>query len=204
MRRAREYRAMARDTLRHNIFSNQWLLLVVVEIIVSAILGAVSWSGIGTLILIGPLGFGVAAYTLKLVRSNGENSDLLSAFDGFKRFGDTLVTGLLYWLFIFLWSLLFVIPGIIKSYAYSMTYYLMQDDPSLSGNDAITKSRKIMYGHKWELFILDLTFIGWMIVGMLCFGIGTIWVTAYMEAAHAHFYEDLIKNDQSANAEVVQ
>ncbi len=191
MKTAREYRSMARDTLQHNIFSTPWLLLIVVGIIVAAINGAISWTGIGVLIIFGPFAYGTACFTLEMVRSNGQNTDLVSCFSGFKRFTDTLVTGLLYYLYLFLWSLLFVIPAIIKSYAYAMTFYLMQDDESLSGNEVITKSRQLMKGHKWQLFILDLTFIGWWIVGMLCFGIGTLWVSAYQQTARMHFFEDI-------------
>lgn len=200
MKKVREYRAMARETLKHSIFSTPWLMLLVAIVVEGAILSAVSFSGIGTLILMGPLAFGLAAFSLNLVRSNGENADLVQEFSGFKRFSDTLITGLLYYLFILLWSLLFIIPGIIKSYAYSMTFYLMNDDPNLSGNDAITKSRQLMKGHKWKLFVLDLSFIGWWFVGMLCFGIGTLWVAAYQEAAHVHFYEDLIKDSKEEKA----
>ena len=198
MRRAKDYRLMARDVLRHNIFSTEWLMLLVAILIVSAILSVASSFFVAVFLLIGPLGYGLAKFSLNFYRSNGENKDLVTVFSGFNRFSDTLVTGLLYYLYIFLWSLLFIIPGIIKSYAYSMTYYIMQDNETISGNDAITASRKMMYGHKWELFILDLTFIGWYLVGSLCFGVGVLWVSAYNECARVAFYEDLKNQPQVA------
>ena len=82
-----------------------------------------------------------------------------------------------------------IIPGIVKAYAYSMAYYIKLDHPDYGWNACITASRQLMDGHKWEKFVLDLSFLGWIIVGSLCLGVGTLWVTPYMEAANAQFYE---------------
>ena len=73
-----------------------------------------------------------------------------------------------------------------------MTPFILADDPSLTANQAITRSRKLMDGHKWELFVLSLTFIGWEILGALCLGIGLLWVTPYKNAAYAAFYRQLV------------
>ena len=73
-----------------------------------------------------------------------------------------------------------------------MSYYIKLDNPELGANDCITASRKLMKGHKWQLFVLDLSFIGWYIVGMLCFGVGVLWVQAYHEVARAEFYNSLV------------
>lgn len=91
-------------------------------------------------------------------------------------------------LFLFLWTLLFVIPGIIKSYSYSMTNYIMADEPDISALDAITKSRKLMRGHKFSLFILDISFLFWGLLAAITFGIANIYVKPYIEATKANFY----------------
>ena len=75
-----------------------------------------------------------------------------------------------------------------------MTYYIAEDDPSLGINEAIDRSREMMYGHKMDLFLLDLSFIGWFLLGIVTCGIALFWVMPYVEAAHAAFYEDL-KNE---------
>ncbi len=72
-----------------------------------------------------------------------------------------------------------------------MSFYIKADHPEYDWRQCINESKAMMYGHKWELFVLDLSFIGWMIVGALCLGIGTLWATAYQSAARAQFYESL-------------
>ncbi|MFC7441952.1 DUF975 family protein [Laceyella putida] len=94
-------------------------------------------------------------------------------------------------LYTLLWSLLLIIPGIIKAYSYSMTYYLINDDPNLSIHQAITKSRQMMDGHKWKYFVLQLSFIGWALLGILTLGIGFLWIAPYMSATSAQFYLNL-------------
>jgi uncharacterized membrane protein len=95
------------------------------------------------------------------------------------------------YIFTFLWSLLFVIPGIVKAYAYSMAYYIKVDNPSWDWKTCIDESQKIMDGHKMELFLLELSFIGWWCVGLATCGIGMFWVAPYMNATRVHFYETI-------------
>ena len=94
-------------------------------------------------------------------------------------------------LFIGLWTLLFIVPGIIKSYAYALTPYILIDNPELSPNEARLKSIEMMRGHKGKLFGLDLSFIGWILLGILSLGIGFIWISPYMKTTRAAFYCDL-------------
>ena len=113
-------------------------------------------------------------------------------FKGFSSdFGQNLLIGLMTAIFTALWSLLLIVPGIVKAYSYSMVYYIKADHPEYDWRQCIAESQAMMNGHKMDLFILDLSFIGWMIVGSLCLGVGTLWVSAYMEAARAHFYESI-------------
>ena len=195
MPNASDFRARARAQLGGNIFANKWLLVLVVDLIVSALFSFVApiSFGIGTLILMGPLSIGLSAVCLRQVRDNAHPVDIAETFYGFTdgRAGDHIILGVLSQIFVFLWSLLFVIPGIVKSYSYAMSYYISLDRPDLSANDCITESRRLMDGNKWRLFCLDLSFIGWYIVGSLCFGVGILWVDAYHSMARANFYEDL-------------
>lgn len=104
-------------------------------------------------------------------------------------------------IFTTLWTLLFIIPGIIKSYAYSQAYLIYKDRSNLSPNekvsslDCITESKNLMKGHKWRLFVLDLSFIGWGILSVLSLGIGLLWLLPYQNATKVAFYEDLIQSN---------
>ena len=197
MRTASEYRAMARAQMDNGIFTNKWMMLLVAGIVYSAIYNAASMTGFLALIVAGPLGLGYAAVFLKRVRASETPVNLEDMTESFKngRLGGTVVLGLLHTLYIALWTLLFVILGIVKSYSYAMVYYISLDRPELDANQCITESRRIMNGHKWDLFCLDLSFIGWYIVGLLCCGIGTLWVAPYRELSRANFYEDLCRKE---------
>ena len=94
-------------------------------------------------------------------------------------------------LFVFLWTLLLIIPGIVKGFAYSMTPYILEENPELSAYDAIKYSEKMMMGHKWDLFVLSLSFIGWFFLCLLTAGIGFLWLTPYVQLSMSEFYEDL-------------
>lgn len=114
-------------------------------------------------IILLPIDFGFYVSFLKQLRKIPQDMGcLLSEFKG-----RVYLTMILKSLYICLWALLFFIPGIIKAYSYSMTYYVMADNPELSGNEAIDASRHLMKGHKWQLFYLHLTFIGWGAVAYL-------------------------------------
>lgn len=155
-------------------------------------------SGIGTflvLLLSGPLTYGKDRMFLTQARDN-ENLVFADLFKGFTEdLGGNILIGLMTALFAFLWSLLFLIPGIVKAYAYSMVFYIKADHPDYDWKMCINESKRLTMGHKGELFILDLSFFGWYFVGALCFGIGIFWVTPYMEATKAHFYQNLLIAD---------
>ncbi|MGT2924570.1 DUF975 family protein [Streptococcus caviae] len=114
------------------------------------------------------------------------------------RFGKFFPTNLVMIIFIYLWSLLLVIPGIIKTYSYSMTNYILKDKlekgESMTVTQAITESRQLMMGHKWEYFVLNLSFIGWAILANLTAGIGYLWLIPYIQTTTAAFYQNLIDN----------
>ena len=192
MQIASEYRRRAREALEGNIFGNTWLFMVLAVLVTGAILSVSAAVFIGPLLLIGPISIGLCSYTLHLVRNTDQKNKIDPLLDGFRNsIGNNILVGLLATIFTALWSLLFVIPGIVKAIAYSQCYFIALEHPEYDANTCITESRKMMNGHKWEYFCLQFSFIGWMIVGSFCLGVGTLWVTAYMNAANAAFYEDL-------------
>ena len=93
--------------------------------------------------------------------------------------------------FTLLWSLLFIIPGIIKAYSYYMSMYILAENKGMSAREAISKSKQMMHGHKMELFVLELSFIGWGIVTAVTFGIAGIYVHPYMQATMVNFYDSI-------------
>lgn len=144
-------------------------------------------------VLVGPITYGYSAMYLKQAR-NGQIMQFTELFNGFKEdFLQTFLIGLMTAIFTALWSLLLVIPGIVKAYSYSMAYYVKADNPNLAWNECINESKAMMKGHKADLFIQDLSFIGWAIVGAICLGIGSFWVVPYKMATHAQFYNELSK-----------
>ena len=95
------------------------------------------------------------------------------------------------WLYVFAWSLLFIIPGIIAGYSYAMTRYILAERPELTAQEALEHSRTMMAGNRWRLFCLQLSFIGWDILAALTLGIGNLWLNPYKQAATAAFYRDV-------------
>jgi uncharacterized membrane protein len=112
-------------------------------------------------------------------------------FSQFHRFKQGFLQGFLRGLYVFLWSLLLVIPGIVKTYSYAMTPFIMADHPEMTAKEAIHASRKMMDGYKGHLFMLDLSFFGWSILAILSLGVGFLWLNPYQNAAHAAFYREL-------------
>lgn len=182
---AKDYRVAAKAQL-----SGNWGPAVGAFVVFGLLMGVLSYTGVGSLILFGAMMVGYVTLWTGLFRNGKiEFSDL---FSGFKSdFVNTLIFGLLYNIFITLWTMLFFIPGIVKSYSYAMAPYILADNPELSGNDAITASRKLMNGKKGRLFCLDFSFIGWIILSVFTFGILVLWVGPWMEAARADFYESI-------------
>jgi len=196
--------------------SETWLQLRTILIAVIVVL--VIWVII-TIIIGGAAKLGYAIFNLKLV--DNKEISLSDLFSQFHRLGDGFCMNFLVGLFTFLWSLLLVIPGIIKQYSYAMTPYILAENPGMTATEAITESRRVMDGNKWRLFCLGFSFIGW---ALLCSAptlialailssraimsgniatllwlipcsiptfIGSLFLTPYQEAAYAAFYRDV-------------
>ncbi|OKL37645.1 DUF975 family protein [Domibacillus mangrovi] len=115
-------------------------------------------------------------------------------------FAKTIFVSFLQGLFLLLWTLLFIVPGIIKSFSYMMTFYILRDRPELSPLEVITESRKMMNGHKGEAFVLGLTFIGWLLLGVVTLGIGFLWIVPYISVTFAHFYDTIREEYEAKHA----
>ncbi len=156
---------------------------------------------LATYVVLGPMVLGLCGYFLKRVR--GERIKIENLFDGFKLFLPSLLLAFFMYLFIFLWTLLLIIPGIIKALGYSMAFYIMYDNPAIGSLEALKESQIMMKGYKTELFFLSLSFIGWGILCILTLGIGFIWLFPYMNLSYANFYECLKKRQENSLAEPV-
>lgn len=146
-----------------------------------------------------PLGVGYCnSLNLLLLEDNNQvTGNMLKIGYGniLRNVGGMLLVGV----FTFLWTLLLIIPGIIKSLAYSMTPFILKDYPELSANQAINLSMKMMEGRKFDLFYLYLSFIGWGILALFTLGIGYLWLMPYMYTSMASFYQN-VKNEYITNS----
>lgn len=134
------------------------------------------------------LGVGLTSYMLRVSRM--VQAGFVNLLDGFNFFLRALWLSVLIGLFTFLWSLLLVVPGIIASYRYSQAYYILLDNPDMSAMDCIRASKGLMRGHKWEKFVLDLSFILWDVLCVI--PIAILWVKPYYEVTCANYYNELI------------
>jgi len=169
--------------------SGKWGLSIGLFLITELLIGVSAFIPLGPIIVGGPLMLGF--YTCYLKMQRNQDVEFEQLFSGFNNFATSLVVYLLMAIYTFLWSLLFIIPGIIKSLSYSMTWFILADNPEMKANEAITRSRVMMDGHKTELFVLYLSFIGWLFLCVLTFGILIIYVGPYMHASLAAFYQEI-------------
>lgn len=180
-----ELRAEARVAL-----TDKWVMGAVTTLVFGAVSGAASYIPVvGTILVALPMMYGYSIVMLSVMR--GGEMNIGGLFDGFNDFGRIVGTKLLQAIYTFLWTLLLVIPGIIKNYSYAMTDFILKDQPELANNAAIEKSMAMMDGNKMKLFLLDLSFIGWAILCLFTFGIGFLFLQPYVQSAYAAFYEDL-------------
>lgn len=145
--------------------------------------------GLVQFILGGVVKLGYCRFLLK--NHDGEEGEVSDLFSRFEYFGDGFVLQLLTGLYTALWTLLFIIPGIVAAYKYAMAPFIMEEHPGMKASEAITASKEMMDGHKADLFVLDLSFLGWCILNIFTLGIGSLWLNPYMNASRAAFYRTL-------------
>lgn len=180
------------------------LIVGLISGVASFILTFVPFGGLFSAIIITP------AFTLSVIRvylnvTADVKPTAEDAFCGFDDFWSAFKLNFLVGIFTFLWSLLFVIPGIVKSFAYSMSMYILAENKGKPALECINESKTMTYGHKMDLFVLGLSFIGWMLLGGITFGIAYIWVIPYMNATYANAYNSLkpIKSEFVEEPEVI-
>ncbi|MBQ2642560.1 MAG: DUF975 family protein [Eubacterium sp.] len=160
-----------------------------VATILCYILAAIVW-----IFVTGAIMYGLAKFFLDNSRS-AEDNKFGKLFSGFTEgYGKNIGLFILSNIFIFLWTLLLIVPGIIANYAYKMVWFIRNDHPEYSVWECIKASRKMMHGHKMDYFVLKLTFIGWICIGILTCGIGMLWVAPYIGQAEVEFYESIKDN----------
>lgn len=186
-------------------------ILFVITLVIAVISGIASFV-LGLIPVVGSLAASIIvtpAFALSVVRIylnvvKGNTPELNDAFTGFDDFWAAFKVTFLVGLFTFLWSLLFVIPGIIKGISYSMSMYVLAENKGKPALECIAESKKMTEGHKMELFVLALSFIGWAFVGAITFGIAYIWITPYMQATMTNAYNYLKPAPVEAEAPVVE
>ena len=192
-----EIRARARENLGGDIFQAKWLYPVLLLFIISAISGAVAGTYVGPIVLAGVLACTTSGYFLGRVRENLAHDQIGSALDFVKNdLTGSMIAGILVNLITGIGYILLIFPGIILSYSYAMVFFVRIDNPGMGVWESLKESARLMQGHKMSYFKLQLSFIGWIILSALCLGIGTLWVSAYINTANAIFYEELIAQDQ--------
>ncbi|MBO7195909.1 MAG: DUF975 family protein [Clostridia bacterium] len=159
------------------------LLFVVICAAISLVLGSV-------------ISVGYAEFNLDL-DVGFYNPRISSLFAHFGRTKTAVGASLLVFLRVFIGSIFFIIPGIIAAYKYSMVYYVLAENPYITAADALEKSKELMRFNKWRLFCLDLSFIGWDLLSIITFGIASLWVTPYHQAARTAFYHDISSPEAS-------
>ena len=186
-------------------FKNKWNILFPTLIygvllgIVSSILGVNKENPSNTasfiyfLIMYGTMFYtiGYQKYMLNMVR--GESFEFKDILDYKSILVPAAILTFLVSAFTMLWTLLFIIPGIIAAYSYSQSMFIMAEDKDVKPLDAIKQSKELMNGHKMEYFVLQLSFIGWIILGSITFGIAFIWAVPYMQATYAMYFDELKK-----------
>ena len=143
-----------------------------------------------------PISLGYHRHALNLL--DRQESGVGTLFSQFHRLGDALTMNLFRAFLIFLGTLLLFVPGIILSYSYAMADFILLEDPNCSGSEALRRSRAMMRGHKWDLFMLRLSFIGWSLLAAFTGGIGNLFLTPYTTVATASFYRELLGGGRQA------
>lgn len=160
----------------------------VVGVIAGALVGVSVISAAVKLLVVNPLKVGCKRFFLANSDAPAELNELTY---GFKNgYGGVVLGMFLRDLFIALWSMLFLIPGVVMAYAYRMVPYILSENPGMSGMEAIRRSKEMMRGHKWNAFMLDLSFLGWMLLAVVTANVvGVLWTSPYMNATDAELYK---------------
>lgn len=215
MKTRQEIKAIGKDAFKANYWN-----CVLTLLLVTAVLSALTWiangqtvrqvmngsepgvvtvsfhtgaGGLLELLLAGPIGIGLNYFFIRNLVGPRDDLTVTTPFtEAFKNYPRKLGGSLWMGLFIFLWSLLLIVPGIIKAISYSMTEYILADCPEVKAKDALKLSMRMMAGHKGEYFVLGLSFLGWMLLSVLTLGILYVFhVGPYMQSSFAEYYQEI-------------
>lgn len=186
-----ELKLAAKEQIKGNIG-----MYFVCMLIVSAISSALSFiprvGGILAFLFSAPMTLAFARIHLNMTK--GEKVELKELLESFNDFGRSVLLNLLIVVFTILWSFLLIVPGIIKAISYSMSFYIMADNQDMDAFEALNESKRMMEGHKWEYFVLIISFILWWLLGAITCGLAFIYVEPYQNVTLANFYNK-IKNE---------
>jgi uncharacterized membrane protein len=166
------------------------LIIGAISAVASTLAALIPFGGAIIAIIVTPA-FVLSTSRIYLMVARGGNPEIKDSFSGFDDFFSAFKVTFLVGFYTFLWSLLFIIPGIIKGYSYSMSMYVLADNKGMSARECIAESKKMTNGHKAELFVLDLSFIGWYLLSCLTCGIAMLYVVPLINATHANVYETI-------------
>ncbi len=196
-----EIKEKAKD-ISHNNMWNIWkpslfvaLITFIIELFITIIFKDSSIgkaiSSVATIALL-PMQIGIVRYVLEIVRGKEANMDYLKEY--YDKILVIIVISLLVGIFTSLGLILFIIPGIIIALGYSMVNYIFAENKEITAMGVLRRSKELMNGYKMDYFLFCLSFIGWVLLGALTFGILYIWLIPYITAAQAVYYDELSKN----------
>lgn len=197
---------------KQKIKGNMWTILgaILIANLVSSITSVITveneFVALAITIVGGVLSFimqiGLVKYMINFITDKQNEIEVL--FSKFKDWKQATVVYLHQFINVFLWTLLFIIPGIIKGYAYSLVTYILADNSKISSKEVLKLSEEMMNGHKMQLFTLELSFVGWHLLAILTLGILEIWLIPYQQTATAKFLLDVKESYEKANNNIQQ
>ena len=177
-------KGMAKEEIKGNIG-----VLFLCMLIIGIITGVSGFTVVGPILLMPVFVIAMARILLRL--TEGTVPQIKEIFEGFDVFGKASLLFILIGVFTCLWSLLLIVPGIIKGLSYSMSPFILAENPDMTAQEALNESKRIMKGNVGKLFILQLSFFPWMLLTMITFGIASIYVAPYMYTTITHFYKEI-------------
>ncbi|MDE5549457.1 MAG: DUF975 family protein [Clostridia bacterium] len=175
---------------------DQWGMFTLIELISNLLMN------VAMILVGGPMTMGLSIVAVKITK--GEKVNVITLFEGFNDFLKVFLLYIVNAIYVFLWSLLFIIPGIIKALSYSMCYFILIDNPNLTYDEARRRSVEMMRGNKGKLFCLYFSFIGWYILSYLTFGILFLFTMPYIRMSLYQFYQSILPEQEISYGETIE
>ena len=178
-----ELKSAAKSQIQGNI--GMIFLITLIISLITSVASFAAW-------LVAPA-FTMSLYMIYLKMIDGQRPKVENAFDGFSLFGKALWLDIITGFFIIMWMMLLIIPGFVKAYAYSLAPYILAENPEMTAREALRESKRLTYGYKMSLFVLELSFFWWAMLGVITCGIAFIYVIPYMSATRANAYKKIVE-----------